>query len=438
MNDLRIKLSDKLVIREEDEGILLFHAINNAVIKLAPSLFKEVKAGKLPDTQDYRKVIDILQKNDMLVTKKSDVGDFVSATQEKDLFSNMFQLRSLKNPFNILWAITSRCNLKCMYCFPDVQSASFSCKSFPPESLDNITNQLIDAKVFQVTLTGGEALLEKNVWHVVKKLRQHNIKLFIISNGTTITDEAIESFKKYNMFVGVSFDASNEEVNAITRGAGVFAKSLQGIRALKAAGIPTVVLITLNRFNFPHLEEHVKFIYEELGIRHFTIQDLRPFGTKKNYDDVRLTQEQEAQLYELTENLQSSYQDAHFNLTELFILPHACSSVERNGKIMQCPAGYNTAYIDFYGDMYPCTHLPTMKLGNVLQDGTITELWRDSNAIKRLRGLQEQSIKKIPGCVDCSLSKYCNGGCRGDALFYNNDLYGLPSRCPKELAKFVS
>lgn len=39
----------------------------------------------------------------------------------------------------------------------------------------------------------------------------------------------------------------------------------------------------------------------------------------------------------------------------------------------------------------------------------------------------------LPESVDCLWIEYCDGGCRGDALFYNNNLYGLASRCPKNM-----
>jgi radical SAM protein with 4Fe4S-binding SPASM domain len=117
------------------------------------------------------------------------------------------------------------------------------------------------------------------------------------------------------------------------------------------------------------------------------------------------------------------------NTTELMIFhkPHV------NGLIMQCPAGDNFAYIDFYGDLYPCTSLPSFKLGNLLTDSSVKELWQNSKPIKLLRNIKKTPLDNIPICHSCTNKSSCDGGCRGDALFYTDDLFGIPPRCPMEL-----
>lgn len=426
-----VRLSQKLIIREENSDVLLFNKKNGAVISLHRKLFYDIhQNGISPSSKSSTELINILQKNLMLEyptsinVLMSDSGDHLSK------YPSLFQLHSENNPFIVLWAITSRCNFRCVYCFPDVQSLQNTVAPLTLSEMHNIKQQIIDAKVFQLTFTGGEALLNKNIWEVVPDLYQAGIRLILLSNGTSFGVDTISKIKKFDIVVGISLDGPNEEINAITRGAGWFEKTIHGINKLTFEKVPVAVLVTLTRFNFPVLEQCITFI-SNLGIKAITIQDLRPFGNKHNYNSMRLTIEQEKSLRPLINKIKIEHPDIDFNLTELFIFPAKNITKTKNNKIMQCPAGSCIAYIDFYGDLYPCTSLPTFKLGNILKNNNITNLWQHSAAIKELRSIKNQTMDCLTGCNACSSQKYCFGGCRGDALFYNNDVYGFASRCPK-------
>lgn len=433
MKTLTIKLSKHILSREEGDHILLYNYKNDAVLKISPELHQTFLAGEIQDTDDFRTALKILYKNGML-DDKSKNGEFQNEiTSAVGTLSNLFDLKSLYNPFTVLWAITSSCNLKCIYCFPDVQSVQPTFISLPMEKLNRIADQLVEAKIFQLTITGGEAFLEKNIWKIIEKIRKNNIKVVVVSNGTTINKEIVQKVKQFEVIVAVSLDAYNEEINAKTRGKAVFKKIIDGINQLKNANIQVVVLITLTRFNFPYLKELIALVHEKLGIMHVTLQDLKHFGTKADYENLRLTIDQEKALYDQVSHLRQKYPKLFFNVTELFIFPREEYKKVKNDKIMQCPAGNNMAYIDFYGDMYPCTNLPMMKLGNVVFGKGITELWRNSKIMRRLRLLKEESLCHISGCDGCSFHDYCDGGCRGDAILSGNGLYGRASRCPKSL-----
>ncbi|MGD9152209.1 MAG: radical SAM protein [Gammaproteobacteria bacterium] len=434
MDNLKTKLADYILLREEGQNIILFNQYNDATVKITADLYKKIKKGYLKDTEENKKIIYILHQNRLLDWEQSytSTSEKPQQSQQRTFYSPIMRLRSEINPINVLWAITSKCNLRCLYCFPDVKNVQQAFISLSLEEIDQITDQIIQSQALQVFISGGEPLLEaEKVWRIIEKLYKHNVKSGVLNNGTMINAGIIEKLKSYNTIVGISLDAHNEEINSITRGKGAFDKTVKGVKLLKQADIRTSVLITLSKYNFDSLEAHIKFLCDDMGINSIVIQDLRPFGSKIDYDKARLTMTQENKLYDKVMKITNRYSNVDFNLTELFLFPHSKYKTKKSGKIMQCPAGYNFAYIDFYGDMYPCTQLPTMKLGNVLQDGTITELWRSSKNMQKLRTLKTESICKIDGCADCSLNEFCDGGCRGEAVFSGRGLYGSASRCPK-------
>ncbi|MCL5261054.1 MAG: radical SAM protein [Gammaproteobacteria bacterium] len=423
-------LAKTVLVREEQELVYLYNRQNGAVLRIKSSDYQQLIANHGNDNPFFVQALSILAEQGMLAEDKfksqMSKGDNAISGQHATIFG----LQSTANPFTVLWALTACCNLNCSYCFPAANTVQPKHTALSYAELEQIATQLIAAKVMQITFSGGEALLEKNIWQIIAKLYPYNAKLVLITNGTVLTDAIIEHLRQYEIITAVSLDVHNEAINAKTRGANILAQTIEGIYKLKAAKIPLVILVTVTRFNFDVLYQHVKFIVEQLKIPHITLQDLRPFGTVDAYNNLRLHKEQEQKLPELIIKLKTDFPQVNFNFTELAIFPIMPNKTIKTGKIMQCPAGYNIAYIDFFGDLYPCTHLPSMKLGNLLHDGALTELWRNAEKMRRLRELKDKHLTILSHCQDCELQIYCDGGCRGDAIFYQQNLYGLASRCP--------
>jgi radical SAM protein with 4Fe4S-binding SPASM domain len=346
---------------------------------------------------------------------------------------NVLTLKSHTTPYKVLWGLTPKCNLKCLYCWPDVASVVKKTKGLSSDQLQKIAKQLVAAKVCKVIISGGEALLCKEIWNVIKTLRDGGLTVILISNGTTITEDVLEKVKKYNVALGISLDAPNDEINALTRRKNIVQTVSNAIVNTLKENIPLGVLVTVTRYNFDSLEEHISYL-NTIGAKVIILQDLRPFGTINDYSKARLSINQEIELPKLLEKTENKYPHIRFDFTELLSFSNKCSIKTTNNKIMQCEAGDNSGYIDFHGNFYPCSFLESFNLGNLLDEGkTITNLWKDSPNIKKLRKLKNMSIEVLKDCHGCSQINNCDGGCRGDALFNTGDLYGQASRCPKKM-----
>jgi radical SAM protein with 4Fe4S-binding SPASM domain len=282
--------------------------------------------------------------------------------------------------------------------------------------------------VLKVTLSGGECLLLPYIWRIAERLRSGGITVVLLSNGAPVTQRVAEHARALGLIFGISLDGPDEASNAPTRGRGAYGRSIKALRTLVDSNVPVAVVTTVNTYNFEHLERLVAQV-RDLGVNSITFQDLRPFGTPQIYDRTRLTTDQERRLDGLFARLHAEHPGMRMRTSELFI----CSKKKTTDRVMQCPAGDNFAYIDFHGDVYPCTSLPSFKLGNVFAGDSLVDVWRNSRPILSLRELKNLPLTALPGCAGCADEPCCDGGCRGDALFYRGDLYGRPSRCPKEL-----
>lgn len=83
-----------------------------------------------------------------------------------------------------------------------------------------------------------------------------------------------------------------------------------------------------------------------------------------------------------------------------------------------------------FGDVYGCSmmsSIPELKAGNI-KEHSLIDIWENSKVFSQLRDI---SIKDIKGaCKNCSILKWCKGGCRGCTFAATKDLIESDGRCP--------
>ena len=136
-------------------------------------------------------------------------------------------------PKHLLIETTTRCNLRCKQCahvvgkyaFDDMTMATF-------ERLRPLFPHLE-----QVALYGhGETFLYKHFFEMLEELKQHQLCVYVTTNGTLLTDAVCERLVELGLDkLAISMDAATPELfNDIRRGAD-FEKVAQNIRRLNAA-----------------------------------------------------------------------------------------------------------------------------------------------------------------------------------------------------------
>ena len=84
----------------------------------------------------------------------------------------------------VVWNFTNTCNLKCKHCY---QSAG---KKLPDElSLSkrlNVIDQLAAEDVFSVAFSGGEPLMDKDLWPIIERTKKNAMHVSIATNGTLL------------------------------------------------------------------------------------------------------------------------------------------------------------------------------------------------------------------------------------------------------------
>jgi radical SAM protein with 4Fe4S-binding SPASM domain len=333
--------------------------------------------------------------------------------------------------------VTSRCNLRCAYCF----EAGATRASLDPtlEEVLQTIHQLEELGVPEILLEGGEIFTLPFADELVAHLAACRIRPHIITNGTLVTDKRAAALAAQAMSVGVSLDGPTEQHNRL-RGRGVFGAAVAAIRRLVDAGVETYVNCTMTRDNIDDVPALAK-LCDELRVAGLVLQQLHCSGRAQAafYRDRLVTRRQQEELLERWPELNARFPALRFVESEVFDLINvprryeAVCSPELEywpKRLFRCGAGRRFCMIDANLNVIPCGILGTLPCGN-LREARFVDIWRQSEGLKSIRAMAELRADVVSGCAGCVQSAVCDGGCRGDIFNATGDWLGQHPTCPR-------
>jgi len=320
----------------------------------------------------------------------------------------------LSAPVNLTWEITHQCNLKCVHCLSSSSVASSG--ELDEAECRAIVDQLAALKVFEINFGGGEPLLKSYFLPLLRYIHEKGIVTCISTNGTVLTDEAINCFTASPLVnVQVSLDGATPEVNDRIRGQGTFHRIIGGIERLAGKDISLSINTVVTSLNFMQLRQ-MKDLAATYGAR-LRVSRFRPSGrARDSWDMLRLSP---AQLRELSEWLSADTSiltgDSFFSIS---------GDGRRQLGLDMCGACKMTCCIDPCGSVYPCAFMQEAEFcGGNLRDTSFRQIWNDSAAFNYFRRLEPAS------CQKCPRFDKCRGGCPAVAYFVSRDLNSADPEC---------
>lgn len=154
--------------------------------------------------------------------------------------------------------ITSKCNLRCSYCYVvDTKYSKQLLKAnYTYAELTSIIDEFYALGTRLVFLLGGEPMIHKEFDRIIEYLHKKGIVTHVLTNGMFI-HKHLEPLKKYADQICVSLDGVGV-ANDVMRGFGVYAKAIKNIELAKAAGIKVRIHSVLTRHNLDNFEELAK------------------------------------------------------------------------------------------------------------------------------------------------------------------------------------
>lgn len=330
-------------------------------------------------------------------------------------------------PFFLQWNITDACNLECSHCYRDQ----------PIEDLDlaALLSVLEDFKAFlggieragRVMLSGGEPLASPYIFDLAEACRAKSLPVRVLSNGTLIDPVAARSLADVGVrAVQVSIEGPERMHDAI-RGAGSYAAALDGVRALREAGLKVTLAFTLTSANRSSLPAVARLARRNAD--RFHVARHVPIGRGVSADVRALTaRELERTMRWLdarrriwrARGPQVPMRDPLWKA--LTVRGPSCEAC-----VAGCSIGYNGICVDADGGVYPCRRLP-IRLGTV-PETSLTELW-GHRVLQQLRDRDALEGR----CGRCDIRWVC-GGCRAVAEALNAHPMAEDPQCFRRLPR---
>jgi len=401
-----------LRVLEDGNGVLVINA--SRVVYLNDSATAHVKLmmeGKEGEdiVRELRRVFKVLPEKAMEDHKRilytvntlatsEDVCPFSYVGVERiEPFS-----RDLPAPLRLDLALTYRCNNSCVHCYSGASTVS---RELSTQEWVRVVDRAHDLGIPQILFTGGEPTIRDDLIDIITHAEAVGLVTGLVTNGRRLRDFGyVQQLVAAGLdYAQVTLESHRPEIHdAITKAAGSWSETVDGIRNLLKTPIYTSVNMTLNRQNLKDAVETVDF-FHSLGLKRFSCNGLIYAGKGVKVASKFAVEEKEL-IPILTE--------IHSHATELgmkftwYTPTRYCilNPISLGLGIKCCSAACITLCVEPNGDVLPCqSYFET--IGNIL-----TDKWSDIWNHPLCSSIRERKYAP-PECQNCPELNICGAGC---------------------------
>lgn len=332
-----------------------------------------------------------------------------------ELFARERKQLAMQHDLKVLfWECTLRCNLNCRHCGSDCRAAA-DVEDMPAEdflrAIESITPHVNPNEVL-IAITGGEALIRRDLEQVGAELTRRGFRWGIVTNGMLLDRQRMTSLCNAGLrSITLSMDGFAEQHNAIRRNPHSFDRALQALRIIvRQGGINYDVVTCVSPDNFQQLSAFKEFLIAE-GCRAWRIFTIFPVGRAADDQQLQLSP---AQYRELMDFIVATRREGRIRLSygcEGFLGSY---EAEVRDNFFGCMAGVGIAGIRIDGAISGCTSIRArFDEGNIYTD----DLWEVWNS--RFERYRNRAWARKGRCADCRMWRYCEGN--GMHLYDDNE-----------------
>ena len=353
-----------VLVEENGDEIILFQREEGSWLKMSKKLYRNI-CWHLEHNQEflpeYDRILKSLNKCNILANKKQ------------------------KRLENVTVMLTDKCNLACKHCCASELSSSRDI-SF------SILGKIIELEPMQITVTGGEPLLHKNIEEILCFLRTEYEGTLVLSTNGTLVEDYLDLIFSYIDKVEVSLDGVEEENTEKYRGGGVYQRVLDAVKILRQHEMPVAMSIV----SYDGRETEKFF---ELN---------RKYGTVPIIRELYLNEKVLGNIDTLIPNGKEGY---------IRSVKNVIKKEEGKTELALCGACSYQIFLDCEGNVYPCGGLSgdALKIGNI-RDAEIFERVQNSPDVCYRTVMQRiLSEEKFSKCRKCRVRSFC-WNCISDIL----------------------
>lgn len=327
----------------------------------------------------------------------------------------------LKNgvPLQLIFFVTSQCNLRCRHCF---YWKELNCPGKKELTLKEIKKVARNSKLnlMWLCLTGGEPFLREDLAEIASAFCQYgevaNISIPTNAQLKERTFEAAEKMLELHpdtyISINVSLDGLEKTHDRIRGTPGAFARAVDTFWKLKdlknrfpnfGLSVQTVVLSE----NQDELRNLYFFVRDSLKPDYMNLNLVRGSPTDVRLRDVNIRYYKELVDLMWGDVKSGKWRYFEFPFSKLalarnFVLyEYIAKTFREERRFLPCYSSKLSGVISEEGDVYPCEILEDAKIGNLREaDYNVSKLWFS----KRNRKLQERIAKGCFCTYECAMS----------------------------------
>ncbi|MCU7247511.1 heme d1 biosynthesis radical SAM protein NirJ [Pseudomonas koreensis] len=348
---------------------------------------------------------------------------------------------SLRPPV-VIWNLLRRCNLTCKHCYATSADSVFRDELDTSAAL-TVIDDLHDAGVKVLILSGGEPLLRDDLFVLSAHARAKGFFVALSTNGTLIGSHNIAQIHAANFdYVGISIDGLEATHDAFRQLKGSFASSMQAIRLCREHGIRVGLRTTLTQENHAQLPQLLGLMHE-YDVQKFYLSHLNYSGRGKRSRKLDARQQMSRDAMRLIferawddvvqgrdSDFVSGNNDADAVLLLQWVNEHLPEHAAQLEHMLRAwggnASGSGIANIDNTGEVHPDTYWWQHSVGNVRRTPFRTLWLEQPDAL--LQQLRAHPRAVGGRCGECRWLSLCNGNTRTRAWAEGN-LWGQDPGC---------
>ena len=314
----------------------------------------------------------------------------------------------------VSWNTTNQCNMFCDHCYREAGARLED--ELDTDQAKKLIREIKNAGFHIMIFSGGEPLMRPDIYELGAYATGQGLRAVLGTNGSLITPEVATALKEAGfMAAGVSLDSLDpKKNNAFRKLEHAFELTLEGMKNLKAAGLPFQVHTTVMDWNVNELEGLTDFAVE-IGAMAHHIFFLVPTGRAVNIEEEAL---RVAEYEKTIARVMEKQKQVNIEIKPT-CAPQFMRVADKKGIPVRfsrgCLAGISYCIISPRGDVQPCAYMD-IRLGNV-KEKAFDEIWQENVMLQELRAANYKGK-----CGICDYKDRC-GGCRARAYYYSGGDY---------------
>ncbi len=279
-------------------------------------------------------------------------GSMIGSEERLKIMAAFKEKYGINPPGLVVISPTKKCNLKCIGCY--ASSSGDHVETIEWSLLDKMMTELHDDMGIRFfVISGGEPLMYASEGKTILDLpRKWPDSFFLMyTNGTLITPDIAKQMAELgNLTPAVSTEGYKEETDQ-RRGSGIYDRSMEAIKNLKAVKVPFGISVTATKKNAELLTDSkfYNYYFGELGASYMWMFQYMPIGREFS-TELMISPSQRFELYKKWKSL---VHNEHWFVADFW------NSAEMCDGCISCGKGY--FYIDWNANIMPCVFIPYYK-----------------------------------------------------------------------------